>query len=71
MSARPDTTLSLDLNTGDVSVYLYGGLGGSLQTEFDIAGMLLVRRTKVADWTGYKMSELVGKTMREMIYTEV
>lgn len=68
---KSDTALSLDLTSGDVSVYLYGGLDGSLQTEFDVAGMLLVRRTKVADWTGYKMSELVGKTMREMIYTEV
>lgn len=69
---RETEDLSLDLETYGVLVYRYvGGCEATLKTEFDATSLILVRRTKVADWTGYKMSELVGKTMREMIYTEV
>lgn len=69
---RETEDLSLDLEADGVLVYRYvGGCEATLKTEFDATSLILVRRTKVSDWTGYKMSELVGKTMREMIYTEV
>lgn len=69
---RETEDLSLDLEADGILVYRYvGGCEATLKTEFDATALILVRRTKVADWTGYKMSELVGKTMREMIYTEV
>ena len=69
---QADAALEVNMASAGLLIYRYvGSASSSLQAEFEATSLILVRRTKVADWTGYKMSELVGKTMREMCYTEV